>query len=539
MIAHCLDQAHNQFAYQIPPVTTMSISKLMRSGVIAATLTACVLGQQQPATAAGPEEMADRERVRSEISRAWKAADWDSLDRMGSMAVRQYEKDASSFDTCKTFFYVLPNDNSIATQQAYSRWLARHPQSYAARYARSRYYSYLAMNARGNAYISNTPAEQVKTMEEWFSRAMTDALASIPLSSRPTLSYFQLMRAARYLGRRTEGDKYYQAAVAADPDVLVVASEYLLSLQPRWGGSFEALARFPDQAARQGLSEAKQIQLRREAIMLTAWDADIHEHDEDALQAFRRLSAVASDARSGDIPAFGLFHIAVRRGDIDSALKHAEELAAKPTATADQLVSVAYRLSKAGRKSDAERFYLKSLERDPKHAYALISLANLALGAKRPKDALAYYDRVLGFWPNHAQGLEERARLRITEALDEQGGIKDAEKAAALGRASAQNYLGYLYWEGKGVARNPGNALYWWSQSADRNDSKAIDNLEMAERRLGPEFAVLLAASKKRAQDASRSPSPETGASPDAANPATPGEMLNPRRPPERPGTNR
>lgn len=48
---------------------------------------------------------------------------------------------------------------------------------------------------------------------------------------------------------------------------------------------------------------------------------------------------------------------------------------------------------------------------------------------------------------------------------------------ARQGNAEAQNYLGLLYANGKGVQRDDTTAAYWFRQAADQDNDKAKRNL--------------------------------------------------------------
>jgi TPR repeat protein len=469
-----------------------------------ATYVACLAAAasflwMQPVQAAGSEAILDRDKVKAEIDRAWQKSDWDALDQMGTAVVRQYENDIFRFAPYRTFFYLLPRDGSLATQKAYEQWVNGHPKSFAARYARSRYYSYLAMYARGGDFAGETSRIQMKHMRDWFAFADADARASVSLSSRPTLSYFQLMRQARFLGQQAKGKTYYEAAVALDPDVLMIAEEYLYSLQPRWGGDFDTLDQFPDRAAHRGLNADKQAQLRRQATFLMAWDMILYDRLDDAEKVLRRLIAESTNPRK-DAALFGLVDIALKRGNMAAAITEADKLAALQEGDIGYLASVAYRLANAGQIQVAERYYKRCLERAPKYAYSLIALARIARDAKRPAEAIDYYGRALADWPEYATALSDRGWLRVTQSLDAKAGVEDLRRASELGDAFAQNFLGTLYWEARIVARDPVEAIYWWRQSADQGNRPARDNLKMARKEMGTGYSAAFATATARAQ---------------------------------------
>ena len=76
---------------------------------------------------------------------------------------------------------------------------------------------------------------------------------------------------------------------------------------------------------------------------------------------------------------------------------------------------------------------------------------------------------------------------------------------AKLGDPSAQNVLGFLYWEGTGIQKNQAEALYWWTLSAKQKNETAVENLRMAKRRLGDDFDTLRNAAL-RAKEPSQTP---------------------------------
>lgn len=470
-----------------------------------AVIVLVLLGMVTAARGAGAEALVDRDGVADQVAQVWRNADWDALDHLAAVVVNGYERDANQFAPYRTFFYVLPRDGSGATQDAYGQWVARHPKSYAAHYARARYYSYLAMDARGSDFTGNTPKKRLELMEQWLGLARSEAITSLELSSRPTLSYFQLMRIARYLGDGTSITEYYDAAVTADPDVFLVAEERLISLQPRWGGDFRDLQQFPDEAAQRGLRGEKLIDLRRKSLLLSGLDMTLYGQLDEAEEVLRQLLSDSTSSSYRDAALLGLVDIALKRDDIDSALKVSAELAAMPNGSPDFLATAADRLADKGRNGEAERYYKVCLSRNPEHYQALLGLALLARDGRRPQDALGYLDRVLTSAPDDPRGLSERGWLRVNSSGDVTGGIEDLRRAAMLGDDFAQNILGALSWEGKVVRKDPADAIYWWIQGADLGNEDALRNLQMAERRLGAGFQQLADNSRERVeQDAMR-----------------------------------
>lgn len=75
-----------------------------------------------------------------------------------------------------------------------------------------------------------------------------------------------------------------------------------------------------------------------------------------------------------------------------------------------------------------------------------------------------------------ASALYSKGQVILAEATQEshrRDGAALISRAAMLGHLPAQYHLGFLYGEGRGVARDPRKALQWFRRAADRGDAKA------------------------------------------------------------------
>lgn len=245
------------------------------------------------ANAAGDESLINADETRHQVLQLFARSDWAALDQMGSQLVRAYEKDPNQFAAMRTFFYFLPNDKASAgTLEGYNTWVTRFPESYTALYARARFYAYMAMAARGGEFIEKVSPEQLRKMREYFVLCRADLLRSLKYSSRPAMTYFQLVRIARFYGTSKKTWHYYEKSTQVDPDNLTIADQYLRSLQPRWGGSYEALQQFPDEARKRGLSASKAKILKLNARWLEAQDYVLYDEKK---RANKLLTTIADD----------------------------------------------------------------------------------------------------------------------------------------------------------------------------------------------------------------------------------------------------
>ena len=383
---------------------------------------------------------------------------------MGNQLVRAYEKDQNQFAAMRTFFNLLPNEKSPAgTLEAYNTWATRFPESYAALYSRARFYAYLAIAARGGEFIEKVSPDQRRIMEEYFALSRADLARSLKYSSHPAMTYFQLVRMARYSGTSKEARHYYEKSAQVDSDILVIADQFLYSLQPRWGGSYEALQRFPNEARSRGLSAPKALKLKYKARWLEAQDYVLYDEKKLGKQL---LTTIASDLADDDNHSPAIMELA-RMAKLDRDL------------------------------GEASRYYIQGLNRKPNDVRLLVGLASTLRDLNRPQEALSLYDRAIAVAPDDMWALSGRGWLYQQVLKNDAAALPDVLKAAKLGESSAQSILGYLYWEGKVITRNQVEALYWWSRSANQKNKTAEDSLQYAKERLGTNYINMLNAANR------------------------------------------
>ncbi len=152
----------------------------------------------------------------------------------------------------------------------YDAWVEKMPRSYSALVARGIYVRYLGKQARGSAYIEDTPRQQIDVMSTYLAKAMRDYNASLTLTKKPLLTYHSVI-AVTMLDAVMGGDdlarRMLDESIRVDPRNFVVRYTYFASLQTRWGGSLQQMLDFEQQARAARLSDA---QLRYFADMLVA-----------------------------------------------------------------------------------------------------------------------------------------------------------------------------------------------------------------------------------------------------------------------------
>lgn len=436
--------------------------KIIISLVSVSTLILLTVGISLFATkaiAAGDESIRNDDEMRRLVRQHFASSDWAALDQMGNQLVRAYEKDPNQFAALRTFFFVLPNSRSSSSAlESYNSWVSRFPNSYTALYARARYSAYLAMDARGGEFIEKVSADQIEQMKVYFALCQEDLARSLKYSTRPSMTYLQLVRIARYSGTSKEARQYYEKSTEFDPDILIIAEQFLFSLQPRWGGSFKALQRFPEEARKLGLSASKADALKLEARWLEAKDYVLYEKKKQAKQL---LTTIANDPSDDEHNASALIELA----DMAKADRDLES---------------------------AMRYYQQGLNRKPDHVRLLVGLAATMRDLKRSQEALALYDRAIATAPNDKWALAGRGWLHHNLKNDT-AALPDVLKAAKLGDPTSQSILGYIYWQGEVVKRDQIEALHWWNQSAKQKHKIAEESLQYAKEHLGANYNEMLA----------------------------------------------
>lgn len=461
------EKAKGSWSFSFAILATASYLKYKQVSVIAMigviAVSCGLLSISVKANAAGEERLQTPYETLRQLEDLFDRGEWATLDQIGSQHVRAYEKDPKQFAALRSFFYVLPNEEYAEILGKYNAWVKHFPNSYVAHYSRARYYAYQAMSVRGEEFTYKVSGEQLKKMKGLFAASEADLLRSLTLSSRPTMSYFQLIRISRYYGTSKKARSYYEKSADIDPDVLLLADEYLYTAQPRWGGSFKELHGFPDLAMKRGLSADKVAHLRAHARYLAGEDYLLYG---DKTRAEKMFTEVVNDSVNNEYiaPAMvELGRLADARQDFETSL----------------------------------RYYSQALRLKPNDVSLLVSLAEARRDTNHTQEALAFYDRAIALAPDDRRALTGRGWLQHKILGNNDAAYPDVLKAAKLGDPYAQNILGYLYWEGKGIRRNQPEALYWWTLSDKQKNETASQNLDMAKLKLGSHFNDMLSAAQR------------------------------------------
>jgi hypothetical protein len=183
-----------------------------------------------------------------------KSKNYAELERHYAARQKSYEDGAIPEETLYKDFRAFYED-SAANEQYFTGWVSAFPKSYSARTARGAYYYRMGSFARGTQFIQRTPQAQLTQMDQYFSKARADLTASLKMSRRPYLTTLYLLNVAQLSGEDAERRHWLDLGTKLDPKNTLLRIRYMVSLQPRWGGSYEQMQAFLEECVSQKLPQ--------------------------------------------------------------------------------------------------------------------------------------------------------------------------------------------------------------------------------------------------------------------------------------------
>lgn len=124
-----------------------------------------------------------------------------------------------------------------------NKWVEKRP-SYISYAARGICKANQGWKIRGDKFVSDTPPENLLMMHLFHEDAKTDLIAAIELNDRFFPAYCSLIGIEKAKGDNEGTKDFHDMAVRSIPKTYYVRYDYLRSLQPRWGGSFELMQEY-------------------------------------------------------------------------------------------------------------------------------------------------------------------------------------------------------------------------------------------------------------------------------------------------------
>lgn len=281
-------------------------------------------------------------------------------------------------------------------------------------------YQNLGWNERGYKFAKDTSEEQFNKMRQYFRKSIEDHNASLKLNKRMLFSYLSMLDISR-ASALLDSKEIFMDAVIQFPASILLNYRYMLTIEPKWGGSFLEMSEH-------AITQRKYVAMDPKLISLSGYDAVYkadgfwHEKDYDnAIKWYKR--ALLFGARSSFFNQLnklyvfkkdyknaitmldeGLKHhpknqfLLVSRAVNNAQLKNLDAAIIDADAASEVYINeywlmgnLAWVYQYAGDNKKAVEFYIKTLALNPDHVYALQRLYYLSyLKAVSYKKVLPY-----------------------------------------------------------------------------------------------------------------------------------------------------
>lgn len=390
-------------------------------------------------------KLAALDPVQREVLALLERRDHAGLERLLAGRQLAFERDATESARLENAFRAFGKVPRSA-QPVLDEWVKAAPSSYVALVARASFCVSQGLDARGGAYIGETPPENIESMRFYLDKARADLERSLALSSKPYLSHAYLMTVARVGGGRGRGDEHFEAALKLAPHSVELRLRHMSDLEPRWGGSLAQMQAFAERSRKDLGDEA----------------------------AANRIAA--------RVPAYRGFERRLAK-DWSGALKHFDEAIALD-ASADALCERAFVLTELKREAEAFADVKTALSKAREDRYCMQRAVWHAARTPDAGEAILVLSLVLEVDPHATQALNQRGwRYQAQGRLD--AAFQDYLASARAGDDWGQLQTGKLYWAGKGVAEDREQALAWLRKSAAQGNRDAEVSLHQALQAMG------------------------------------------------------
>ena len=366
--------------------------------------------------------------------------DFAGLERLLGGYQQAFEVDAGASRKLENAFWALEKIPRSA-QSTLDEWCKTNPTSYAAHLARAKFYYYQGLDARGTAYINETPEENIRSMRIFFDKAQADLERSLTLTPKPYLSRLTLMSIARTAGSSSDEKAHYREAVKFAPQSIELRLAHMSNLEPRWGGSYKEMEAFANESRTQ-LTDPK---------------------------AADRLAARIPANRAADYK---------RQKDLSKALTLYNEAIALYEG-ANTLCERATVQSQLNREIEAMADVNRALSKPPVTRLCLDNIVWVARRAANADEAITVFNQVIEADSNHGEAFAQRG-WRYQQQNKKELAFQDYLASARLGDGWGELMAGKYLWAGIGVKQDRDEALVWFRKAAEKGHPDAKLTLKQA-----------------------------------------------------------
>jgi tetratricopeptide (TPR) repeat protein len=154
-----------------------------------------------------------------------------------------FEQDYRYEDLVSDAFGIF-NVPDSSLEGLFDRWVERMPNSFVPYLARAEYYHSLGWANRGFSWSSETSQQQFAGMESFFAKAEQDCRAVLDRQPQVLRTFEIFMNIARARGDIYIASMIMQHAARLCPCSFRLRDRFMVTLLPRWGGSYEEMTLF-------------------------------------------------------------------------------------------------------------------------------------------------------------------------------------------------------------------------------------------------------------------------------------------------------
>lgn len=415
----------------------------------------------------------------SELLDLLRSQQFDALDHRLNALQMEYEKDTErELDVATAFDWFSIPDPDL--ENLFQEWLKAYPESYAANLAQGIYYFIMAAHWRGEKYFGETHPFRIERMERYLDKAVVYLEKSLRLTKEPTISYAKLIATARYLGDDELSNRWLTEALKSDPYCIKPRRAYMRSLEPRWGGSYEAMRKFAEDTRK-----GEHSKMEKAARLIEAWihfDKGYQKHLEGnyvaTLDEYQKAIAIEDDSwfRSSRAKIYQI----VGQTDLSMAdLNRALEL--DPSSTEALYMRGVTLLDKRQPIDALKDLHMAAEHGDMDAAKKLGDLYTTGdLGVPlNVAEGMKWWARAAYFWDEYAcDALAKTYERGLGVPENKATAVKYYRIAADQGYGPAINDLGLMIWYGQGTPANKEEAVQLWIIGAQKNIWQSKHNLQ-------------------------------------------------------------
>jgi tetratricopeptide (TPR) repeat protein len=273
----------------------------------------------------------------SQVASCLYRRDFQGLEDLYNTCYANYQNDVT-YETPLKLGYDLFQPNSVIDKRDLDAWVEATGSAIAYT-ARGFYMMTAATDARGGKFVSETSKNNLLAARNMSNYAAEDLQKAVELDPSMTPAWMGLIRIGMINGSAVNPDQIFEKAIENDRRSFYLRQQYMLSLQPRWGGSSEAMLGFA-QFCLQDLDKNPRFWVLQGDAISDIADAYVWQGDYEK--------------------AVEMYDTALLFGDKLSTLQYR-----------------AYTLQKCGRDDEAERDLRTILSYDPSHRAATAMLNQL------------------------------------------------------------------------------------------------------------------------------------------------------------------